>query len=421
MKAKEFFDLYFKYVAENTESPFVYHRWSMISTLSACVSRRVKIPMGHFNLYPNFYIQLIGNPGIRKSSAVKIPAKLLRETGFDRFAPNTCTKEALMYKLATYNEEITANDLIVTEDNPFEVNVGNDIADIFIVADEFNSFIGNNYEDFFELLSELWDCPPTYDKWLAKASAPQVKNPYINILSANTPSGFSNKFKGASLGQGILTRFIVVPWNDIRQKCAFPSMPDEELKAEIMEVLVSLKKMKATVKYGKKAYPLLVELYTNWKIPTPTHMEQYVNRRHTHLLKLCTLFACIEDQVNPTITEEIVLQANACLASNEKLMATTFRDIFESNDNVNARLLIMDALDKAEAGLKPDEVFQHVGSVVSSFNKVTTLLQVMQAQGLIFRSSTGVYMIKRQKKIEGMEKYLDLTFLTKEEVHEYLS
>ena len=217
MKITELFDLYHAYVKDNTESPFVYHRWSLIGCLSTAISRRVTFPLGHFTIYPNQYIQIIGNSGIRKSSAISIPIGLMRDAGYDSFAPKSTTKEAFMSKLAGRGDELAGVE--VSEEDPFKFEAPNaGISEILIAADEFNAFIGSNHEDFLTLLSELWDCPPDWDKWLMSRDMPVVQKPCVNIISGNTPTGFLARFSGVNLGQGILTRFIVVPWNERGEK-----------------------------------------------------------------------------------------------------------------------------------------------------------------------------------------------------------
>lgn len=426
MTTAEFFALYFSFVDKNTESPFVYHRWSLVATVAASLSKRVYVSMGHMTIYPNFYVQLIGSPGIRKSSAIKIPPRLLASAGFDRFGPNTCTKEALVGKLQELGEEITEGDLKTEglgDDDPLSSFVTSQeaIADLFIVADEFNAFIGRNHEEFLELLSDLWDNHDVYDKWLTSRKTSPISQPYLNIISGNTPMGFKSRFSGASLGQGILTRFIIVPWEEIRQKVAFPEAPSKAISESLVQEFSRLLSLRGEVLKTSEAVEMLGELYNKWVIPTPVHMEQYINRRFTHLLKLCAIFACIECQpdASPTITASIVLQANAMLASNEKNMASTFRHIFEKPDAVNLRYLIVGALKKAGArGLDHSQIHKQVLSV-ATYAQTATAVDTLVQQGIVVKTGVGKYLIQKVKRDPALDKYLDLSFLTQEEQDVY--
>ena len=105
MPIKEFFDLYFRYVEHNTESAFVYHRWSLIGILGTIIAKKVSIPMGHFTLYTNTFYQLIGRSGTRKSSAITIAVKLLKDCELTRIAPKSCSKEAFLTKLVSYSAQ----------------------------------------------------------------------------------------------------------------------------------------------------------------------------------------------------------------------------------------------------------------------------------------------------------------------------
>jgi hypothetical protein len=99
-KAKEdtFYDKYFRYIGK-TESPRIYHRWTAVSLLAALLGRRMFIPFGHDNIYPNQYILLVGDPGTRKGTAINPAKRLLKHSGYLRFAPDKLSTERFIIEL----------------------------------------------------------------------------------------------------------------------------------------------------------------------------------------------------------------------------------------------------------------------------------------------------------------------------------
>ena len=158
------YDTYLDEYVAGTESPTIYHRWCLISIVSALLGRNFHFPYGHFTIYPNQFCMLIGSPGARKSSAIHIARRLLADTGFDRIAMGKTTKEKFLLDL--YGAPEDSNGIAgsgkltglaalmdgADDETPHEM---------YIAADEFTNFSGAGNYEFFSLLGELWDCPDT--------------------------------------------------------------------------------------------------------------------------------------------------------------------------------------------------------------------------------------------------------------------
>ena len=413
MKMEELFDTYFKYVEHSTESAFVYHRWSLIGLLSALIAKKVEIPLGHMTLYANLYLQLLGKSGTRKSSAISVAVKLLKTLEYERFAPKKCSKEGFLDMLLEYctedSKELPSLDEFALPPEP--------TANMLIAADEFNAFLGNNYEDFLELLSELFDMPTEYDKRLASGGN-SILNPCVTILSGNTPSGFRSKFKGASLNQGILTRFILIPWHEVRGALPFPPAPCPKIRRVLTKTLKQVGARRGTVEYSDEAEALLSEIYTKWKPDTPVHMEQYAERRYTHLLTLCAIFATVES-AELLVTRNLVLMANTILASNEHNMATAFKTIFESPTQGIVRDYLLNTLKGLPEGLSPKELYVALQTQGVSYADIIKSTDALILQGEIIRADTGVLILKKKRLPKNLLEFLDLRYLTEEERLQY--
>src|ERR1700749_2585021 len=97
---------YLQYVGE-TEAPIFYHRWAALSMIGAYLGRQYSFSLGHFELYPNQYVMLIGDPGTRKSTAIKIAKKVLTGAGYTTISADKSSKEKFILDLAGEDMDAT--------------------------------------------------------------------------------------------------------------------------------------------------------------------------------------------------------------------------------------------------------------------------------------------------------------------------
>ncbi len=151
------FETYFKYV-ENTEPPIVFHRWSLLTSLGAYLGRQFYLPFGEFNIYPNQYVMLLGDPGTRKSTAIKLAKRMISSAGYDKFSAERTSKEKFLLDLEGVENDDGAISTNSVMRNLFgDDGDASDIREVFVTADEFNEFVGSGNVEFLSLLGSLWD------------------------------------------------------------------------------------------------------------------------------------------------------------------------------------------------------------------------------------------------------------------------
>src|SRR6266699_3166770 len=107
MAARHFENCLRAYMAytRDSESPDAFHFWCAVSTVAGALRRRVWIDMRKFVWTPNFYIILVGPPGVAaKSTSISIGAKLLSRVPGLTFGPESMTWQALAECLSTSTE-----------------------------------------------------------------------------------------------------------------------------------------------------------------------------------------------------------------------------------------------------------------------------------------------------------------------------
>src|SRR6516162_4021230 len=91
----------------DSESPNTFHFWTGVSTLAGALRRRVWIDMKKFQWTPNFYIILVGPPGVAaKSTSISMGMNLLSQIKGVKFGPESMTWQALAKDLEDAIEHI---------------------------------------------------------------------------------------------------------------------------------------------------------------------------------------------------------------------------------------------------------------------------------------------------------------------------
>src|SRR5258707_15834538 len=95
----------------DSESPTTFHFWTGVSTLAGALRRRVWIDMKKFQWTPNFYIILVGPPGIAaKSTSLSMGMSLLGKVPGVKFGPESMTWQALAKALEEAIEHVEYTD-----------------------------------------------------------------------------------------------------------------------------------------------------------------------------------------------------------------------------------------------------------------------------------------------------------------------
>lgn len=411
-------ELYFKYT-EKTEPPTVFHRWSLMSCLAASLGRQYFLPFADFRIFPNMYVMLIGDPGTRKSTAIKTGKRILSATGFDKFSAEKTSKEKFLLDL----EGVEGDDGVVKDSGQVLRNlfgddyVGADPREVFVVADEFNEFVGSANLEFISLLGSLWDWDDQnapFKQRLKTSRSVNIYQPTINILSGNTHSGFAEAFPPQVLGQGFMSRLILVYGESSGKKFAFPEKPPDETRQALIDAFLEIK----TTVYGEatltqKARDMLQTIYHSFDGLEDARFKHYSTRRYTHLLKLCLLTAAAGKRTE--IRAEDVLFANTLLTFTEHRMPSAMGE-FGKAKNADVAARIISVLTDAKGPMDTPSLWKQVQSDLDKPEDLNKLLAGLVQGGkiqYITRSKTSNaqgYLLVR-KMLSNRHVYCDFSLL----------
>ena len=410
---EDFFSLYLSYTSQ-TECPTFFHRWTAITSLAAYLGRDIWFNHGHFTLYPNLYCMLIGSPGTKKSSAIKIGAKLLKQAGYTTFAARKTRQEKFLQDLAEQSEDTSGMGLDILDQNIFgeEDYSTRPPAECFIAADEFNNFIGVGNIEFMSILGELWDYEGVYDYKLKNSKSVHIPNPTISILGGNTPTGFSQAFPTEAIGQGFFSRLLLVYGEPSGVKYTFPPSPDKKIQERLINFLHKIKtEIVGEIVISSKAIDLLDKIYKKWEGIDDVRFEHYTNRRLTHLLKLCLVV--VASRLGKTIEVKDVIYANTFLTFTESLMPKALGE-FGKAKNSGVSHKIMQLMDSTNKPLSFHELWKNVHTDLERREQLQEILANLNVADKIqvIPGEYGGYLPIKSKRLEGIKGTVDWSLLT---------
>lgn len=407
----DFINLYLKYRA-NTEPPVFFHRWSILSAIGAYLGRDVGFELGDFTIHPNMYVMLIGVPGTRKSTAIKLAKKLLERAGYDHFSADKSSKEKFILDLAG-DEGISDDAADLINSNLWgESNVSSS-REMFVACDEFNNFIGNGNLEFVSLLGELWDFSGTYSNRIKNGKSVNIHNPTVSILGGNTPTGFSLAFPSQAIGQGFFSRLILVYSDPSPRKITFPERASDEDTKYLTEQFLRIKYISSCNPCiaTDSAKLLLDKIYRQDNAIDDVRFEHYRNRRFTHLLKLCLIHTYADFRFE--ITEEDVICANTILTHTERYMPKALGEFGEAK---HAKVVhkIISALEGSYRVMNIQDIWKHVSQDLDKPNDLTGILGGLVYAGKVLKVPDG-FLAKRSHMEARYDDTVDYGFLSDEE------
>ncbi len=389
---------YLQYTKE-TEPPIIYHRWCLLSAVGALLGRSCHTTIGHFRVFPNLYTMLIGEPATRKSSSIKIGKKLLTAAGYETFAANKTRVEKFLMDVEGVQE-------------PREV---------FIAADEFNEFAGLGNSDLYTTLGDLWDWDDParpFTHRLKSSRSVSIFQPTVSLLGGNTPENFSKAFPPEVIGNGFLSRLILIYGERSGRKYAFPPVPTVADTEKISQQMrnIRARNFHGEIIFTQEAREICTDIYEKWEEPDDARFKGYYQRRYTQLHKLCTIVSACRGEVE--ICGSTVYEANTILAAAEMNMPRALGEFGKSRvSDVTNRILVI--LENARRPIPMQEIWKEamrdldkIDQLITIMNGLSTAKKVQFVKAA--SSGTSGYLLQKERQKEVQ--FVDFQrYLTQEE------
>ena len=309
-----------------SESPDNFHVWTGIATVAGALRRRVWIDQRIFQWTPNFYIILVGPPGVAaKSTSVRQGLSLLEKVPGINFGPQSMTWQALAVAL----EKATENVSVDGEDHIQSC--------LTISISELGTFLRPDDDELISTLIAMWDGQKEAWRRSTKTQGDTVvQNPWINLIGCTTPAWIRANIPNAMVGGGLTSRIIFAYGEKKRQLVAYPGMQvtskefDDEAKL-LIEDLEQIASLAGEYHLDADAITWGQEWYEKLNTQREEHLSSerfdgYVARKQTHLHKLAIILAAAQRD-SLVITRDDLILANEHIRLVENDMIKVFHSI----------------------------------------------------------------------------------------------
>lgn len=407
---KDIFQAFLSFVdLENQEAPAIYFRWTLVSMIGAMMGRRVWIPFGASNTYPNQYMILMGPPATKKGTAMKWGKRILNDIGYSRWAPDKCSKEQFIKSMKSFDDP--HNELEELENLTLEAP-----AESYICAEEFVDFLGQNDTGFMMTLTNLWDNPPHYKHEKITGKDVVVYKPTVNLLGASTAETFALSFPVESLGTGFMSRVLLIFSEPTGRRVAWPAIPDPLKQAMLADWFKEIRKLEGEIELSAEAKDFMADIYYNMIFVEDERFTYYMERRQQHLLKLSMIMSISSLRIQ--ITVEDVRKANTMLAAAERRMPRALGEYGASKHSLVAGKIIR-FLNTRKTVTDFNELWRVVSHDLDKTTELTEILNNLKtADKVQFKSILGKqgWLSKHTVTKEWDERYVDWSWLTASEL-----
>ena len=358
---------------EETEPPMLYHKWTGVVCISACLQRKCLVDYGDIPVYPNMYVVLVGPSATGKGIAMTFGQRLLQALALP-IPGESITKEKLIQFMSKHCQ---CNDI---DDQNFRHTHHS----MTIFSKELAVFLGWENKDLMTWLTDWYDCDDNWSYQIKTGESNTVQGTFVNLFGATTPALVRTALPPDAIGGGFTSRIIFVYEDRKRKLVPFPIRTESmiKLREDLFHDLARIKmlagRFKATDEFLVKFRIWYPEQHNDPPIKSQD-FDGYNGRRHIHAIKLSMI-------VNASRCERMELEvedldrAVSIIKATEKNMLKVFQAAGESVLASPMSKLKIELIRKKEINLQDAYVLLHKD--VDS-RQIESILTSMQKAGLI--------------------------------------
>jgi len=261
---------------EDTEAPRNFWFWGGIYTICSALQRKVWLPYGLENLYPNIYLLIVAPPGRRKGAPPALSKRLLEDIHIP-VAVDSSSKRALTKELA----EAVKTEQFTYKGKP------RPMAALSIVSKEMSSLLAVDPKGLIEVLTDLFD---SHDVWKYKTSGQGqdfLYNVCVNCFIVTTPTWLMRNLPEEAIGGGYTARQIVIAGGDRYKDVPIPPQPDDLIYKALKEDLNRIAHLVGEFVWQPEAR----EFFKNWYHTLPKLSRSIKDERVVNFIERVHIMA----------------------------------------------------------------------------------------------------------------------------------
>lgn len=381
--AGNWLDTYMQYT-EQLESPDHYHLWTGISVLGSAVRRNVYIDQGHYLLFPNLYIILVGESGkVGKSTTIRAGRKLLLNVQDIVFGPDSGSREDLIQFMAKIG------------------GVGQ-ISAVTLHSSEFSSIVETSGLAMIQFLTDIYDCEwnPRGWKHSTKTQGKDViHNPVVNMLAGTTPSWLGDSMPVKVTEHGFSARTIHVFADKPRLLNPRPRTPSDKIVYALSDDLQHISTLKGPFRLTDEAWAVYDKYYrtVGESDPVDYRLAGYHWRKaKVHLLKAAMIMS-ISYKDDLVIEAEDIQKGWDALGSIEEDMPRAFASVGKNELASEQERIAQDIINRPE-GVSQNDLYHSNRSVGNEEQLDQIMKMILRSEKVAsFRKKGKTYFVPARK------------------------
>lgn len=295
---------------DELEAPLSFHIFSFLVAAGCALQKRVRFPMGDaFSYWPNMAIMMMGDSGTKKTTAAKLPGKLVRECAFMPVVTGKVTPEAFFEALA---------------ESPLQL----------IYAPEFSTtFNKRSYnEGFVQDILDILDCPDTKEVRTLARGLEVVYGPVVSILGGSTMSLLQTSTPAEILQSGFLNRHLVINEEHSHREFPIPRTPSKREFEYFKKRLRDMSVIEGIAGLDLETHHYHVDWYHRYKARLrilDKNQSLLIQRSQSHLIKIAMILQALEHR-SKTINIETFKVAEGLITYCEEKASKTVKVLEKS-------------------------------------------------------------------------------------------
>lgn len=266
---------------EETESPRHFWLWAALFTITSSLQRKVWLPFGMDELYPNLYVTLVAPPGkCRKGSPLSLAKKLLTDIQIT-VAVDSQSKRSFTAEMA----KIGDTGGYFQYDKKPKRNTA-----IAVVSKELSSFLALDPKGMIECLTDLYD---SHEQWAYKTHGQGqdfLYAPCVNVFAATTPIWIAANLPEEAIGGGFTSRVALIHADHKHKRVTIPPPPDDKIYSDLKFDLAIISNLIGPFEWEAEAFKVFDAWYqglgTKVRKTRNEKLHSFIERMHIMVLKV---------------------------------------------------------------------------------------------------------------------------------------
>ncbi len=286
---------------EQYPSPESYFRWAALSAISTVMRDNMCNIWGNNDrLYPNMFIMLVGPPALGKQLPITKSSGLVKAVNNTKILQGSASIQAVIKSLGEYETG------------------GLKGASGLILAPEYASFHAGDQQNTNDLLTDLWDFHPAWERNLISWQA-TLKNVCISMMAGSNETLLKGILDQRALFGGLLSRMILVIETRPRHKSGLIRKtsangvyiaPVDPIEVKLKAHLTHISKMRGEITFEEDAILEYEHWYMNqWDEDNPRTRTGVEGRMKTHIKKVAMALALCEWNLDPVVRKQHIEHA----------------------------------------------------------------------------------------------------------------